>query len=309
MHRSIGTGSMLGLLTLGWSATALSAVDMTMVSTTRTPGFGGDQEMEIRSLVDGDNGRYEFVSSEGNDMFAEGAYMLTNDGGNTLYLVNPQDMTYMILDLSAMMGFAGSMMEAMGGAIDMSFDNFSSELLARESGEDILGYSTTRYAFRISYDMNMSVFGMNRSSSTESSTEIWCTEELGSGIFNPFQQAGSMRTGIEGLDELIEQQVQFAENCAVLRSINTATVQGQRGETVSETRVTSISEVAGFDPEVFRVPEGFTETSLLDQMPEDVELPAGFPFGSGANQGEQSDDSAEEDDGRPLRRLRGIFGQ
>jgi hypothetical protein len=306
MKRSILAGSITAALALGWSSTAASAVDMRMISTTSTPGFGGDQDMEIHSQVDGLNGRYEFISSEGNDMFSEGGYMLTMDGGNTVYLVNPAEMTYMVFDLSAIMGFAGGMMDAMGGAIEMSFENFSSNISAEESGIDMLGYSTTRYAIQTSYDMTMSVFGMNRSSTTATSTEVWCTDELGGEIFNPFQQATNMRTGIEGLDQMMQEQAQFAEDCAILRSVSTTTVDGQRGETVSEMRVTEISEVSGFPAATFEIPADYMETSFLDQMqgemPEDSELPAGFPFGGGQSGGDSDDDD------RPLRRLRGIFG-
>lgn len=309
MLRSTGLRTSAALTALAWSATAGAGFDLTIVSTTESPGMGGDQDMEIHSIVDGPRGRYEFISSDGNDLFAEGGYLLTPDGGSTLYMVNPAEMTYMVFDIEALMGFAGNMMNAMGGAIEMSFENFSSEQLASEPGGDILGYSTTRYEVATSFDMSMSVFGMNRSSTTQSTSEFWCTEELGDALFNPFQQmSSSLRTGIESLDEQIQAQMDFLEGCAVLRSISRSTVEGQRGETVSEMRVTALQEVANVDPAVFEVPAGYAETSFMDQipegfeMPEGVEMPAGFPgFGGGGN-----NDAGEDDDNEGGGFLRGL---
>ena len=318
MKHSIRTGALAASVALVYSTAASAGLDVTFVSTTQSPGMGGDQEMEIRSIVDGSSGRFEFLSSDGNEMFTEGGYMLTRDGGSTLYIVNPAEQTYMVFDIEALMGFAGSMMNAMGGAIEMSFENFESSQLASGPGGDILGYSTTRHEISTSFDLSMSVFGMNRSSTTRSTSEVWCADDLGGELFNPFQQMSSgMRTGIETLDEQIRAQMQAFEDCAMLRSISRSSVEGQRGETVSEMRVTAISEVGNVDASIFEVPADYMETSFMDQIPQDfempegVELPAGFPGFGGGQSGNSGDDAEGGDEGGGgfLRGLRDRIGR
>ncbi len=291
---------------------AFSAVYYEMTTSSESPGFGGNQEMELHSYIDGDNGRIEFVSSGGNPIYAEGGYMLTRDAGSTIYLVNPAEKTYIALDLDAMLGMAGSMMNAMGGVVEMSFDNVSSENLGEEDGGELLGYPTTRYAFRTAYDMNMKVMGFNRSSHTETTTEVWCTEEVSSSGFNIWLRPDRMRTGNEELDELISQQLQMPD-CLPLRIVSVSAADGQRGEARSETIVTTLREESGFEPELFALPADYTETTIMDQLPEDVELPQGFPFGNAAQgaggDSEDAQDDAEEDDSGPFSRFRGLIGQ
>jgi len=294
----------------GMPVTGFAAVYYEMTTSTESPGLGGDQEMQMNTYVDGENGRIEFVSTEGNPLFAEGGYMLTHDAGSTIYLVNPAEMTYMQLDLDAMLGMAGNMMNAMGGVMEMSFDNVVSENLGQEPGDELLGYPTTRYSFRTAYDMNIKVMGFNRSSHSESTTEVWCTDEVGPSGFNIWLRPDRMRTGNEGLDELISQQLQLPE-CLPLRIVSTSTADGQRGESRSETVVTTLRQEPGFDAGLFTLPADYEETTIMDQLPEDVELPQGFPFGNSA-QGSDSaepEDEPEEESRGGFRRFRDLIGR
>jgi hypothetical protein len=269
--------------------------------------------MVMRTYIDGENGRIEFVSTQGNPLYAEGGYMLTHDAGSTIYLVNPAEMTYILLDLDAMLGMAGNMMNAMGGVMEMSFDNVTSENLGQEPGGELLGYPTTRYAWHTAYDMNMKVMGFTRKSHSETTTEVWCTDQLGSAGFNIWLRPDRMRTGNEALDELISQQLQLPE-CLPLRIVSTSTADGQRGESRSQTVVTTLREEPALDAELFVLPADFTETTLLDQLPEGVELPQGFPFGNSAQSGDsgsaEPEDEAEEQEERGgFRRFRDLIGR
>jgi hypothetical protein len=83
--------------------------------------------------------------------------------------------------------------------------------------------------------------------------------------------------------------------------------------------VTTLREESSFDPELFAVPEGYTETSIMDQIPEGVELPEGFSFGgsaegsAGGSAAPQSDgaeeEAQEEEEGGAFRRFRGLIGR
>ena len=272
------TAAIFAAAVLACPATAGAAVYYEMTTETESPAFGGDEEMVMRSYIDGDNGRIEFVSSDGNPLYAEGGYMLTHDAGGTIYLVNPAEKTYMQFDLDALLGMAGTMMNAMGGVVEMSFDNVSGEQTGEAPGEDLLGYSTTRYSFSSAYEMSMTVMGFKRTTRTNTTTDVWCTDEVSSSGFNLWLRPDRMRTGNEELDALISQQMQMPD-CMPLRVVSITTVDGQGGESRSETVVTTMREEPAFDAETFALPADYTETTLMDQIPEDVELPAGFSIG------------------------------
>jgi len=294
----------------GGPVTGFAAVYYEMTTSSETPGLGGDQEMVMRTYIDGENGRIEFVSTQGNPLLAEGGYMLTHDAGSTIYLVNPEEKTWIALDLDGMLGMAGNMMNAMGGVVEMSFDNVASEDLGQEPGGELLGYPTTRYAWHTAYDMSIKVMGFNRTSHSETTTEVWCTNELSSAGFNIWLRPDRMRTGNEELDELISQQLQLPE-CLPLRIVSTSTADGQRGESRSETLVTTLRQEPGFDAGLFALPADYTETTIMDQLPEDVELPPGFPFGNAAQgaDGGTAEPEAEQEGSGGFRRFRDLIGR
>ena len=97
--------------------------------------------MDVEGWVDGDNAKILFTSS-GNPMMGSGSYLVTTNGGSTLYLVNPQEKTYTEWDLEKMLGMAGSMMEGMGGVFKMNISDSSVETLLTEDGGSIFGMSS-----------------------------------------------------------------------------------------------------------------------------------------------------------------------
>lgn len=308
-----------------FAAPASSAIYYEMTTSTSTPGFGGDMEMDIHSYIDGDSGRIEFVSSDDEVLFAEGGYLLTQDAGGTIYLVNPAEQTYMTFDLDALLGMAGNVMNAMGGIMEMSFENVASENLGEQPGGELLGYPTTLYSFGVAYDMSITVMGFTRTTRTESRTQVWCTHEISAPAFGVWLRPDRMRTGNEDLDALISQQMQMPD-CLPLRIVSVSSADGA-GETRSETIVTTLREEASFDAGMFVLPADYTETSILDQieLPEGVELPEGFSFTGGAAPGastdaagtqaqpaeaaEQQEEEAEEEDDRPFGRFRNLIGR
>jgi hypothetical protein len=224
-------------------------------------GRNGDV-MRVRASVDGPRARIEFLEGGRNPMFSSGGYMITQDGGQTLMLVNPEEMTYSTLDLNGMLNMAGSMMNALGGAVKMEFSDFVNEKLSEGPGEPILGYDTTRYEFRTGYTMTMRVMGFNRSNTVDNHSEFWCTDEISAEGFNAWLRPDRFRTGNAEFDELIEQQY-GAIDCLPLR-IRTTSGDGSGDEgSVSETDVTLLEEVSGFDASVFSVPDDYTEKPLI----------------------------------------------
>lgn len=219
--------------------------------------------MEIEGWVDGDNAKILFTSS-GNPMMGSGSYLLTRDGGSTLFLVNPQEETYVEWDLDKMMGMAGSMMEGMGGIFEMSFSNPSVETLLTEDGGTIVGMSTTHTKYKTSYTTVMKIMGMKRTSTIVSVEDIWSTDEVGDAAFGVWQRKGPPKTGNSTLDELIATEMGKIKGWP-LKTITESTTTTKKGkQSVSRTvmEVTSLAR-AKVPESTFEIPPGFQKIEMM----------------------------------------------
>lgn len=239
-------------------------------STTETETLEGrqgarDLTMVTHGWVDGANAKIVFAQSD-NPVLKEDGYLLTRDGGETLYFVDPAEKTYMEWDMGGMLGNVGALMQSMGGMVEMDFENYESKKLAEEPGEDIQGYSTTYYEYETSYDMVMNVMGMSQRTEIEQQQEIWATTELEAQGFNAWLKKTPPKTGIEGLDEMIAKEMEKAVGGFPLKTVTVQTTTDQRGRTTksrSTTKVTTIREES-IPAGTFELPEGYTETEMPD---------------------------------------------
>jgi len=273
-------------------------------STTTTTGDGlgrNGQVMNVRAWIDGPNAKVEFTEGDQMGFFTEGSYMLTTDGGQIIYLVNPAERTYSEMDIDQMLSMATSIMEAAGGIVKMEFSNLSNERVAEGPGEEILGYPTTRYEYRTGYTMSMGVLGFKRSMRNENQQEIWCTDDFDADAegFRVWLSPDRLRTGNPELDELIESQYQGLD-CLPLRMRTTSTTTGERGreQTTSSTmEVTVLREESSIGASAFELPAGFAAVPLLPELPADFAAP-------GQAEPSTEDESAEE---RPRLRMRDLL--
>lgn len=242
-------------------------------STTRMEAQQGSaQVMRTRSWVDGDNAKVVFAESD-NPAFQEGAYLLSNDGGRTLYMVNPEEKTYMVWDISQALGALGAVMQGAGPMFKINVTDPKVEKLADEAGEKILGYDTHHYRFRTTYVMEMRIMGMGQASDVETVVDTWTSSELVDPGFGAWLRRDPPRTGIADLDKLMDAQVAQGIQGVPLRMRTVSTSRDKKGrETVTTTNmeVTTIREEAP-PAGAFALPAGY----------EKVEMPAvaGSPFG------------------------------
>ena len=80
---------------------------------TTTTGPDAEQATSVEAWVDGAAAKIVFHES-GTPVLEKGNYIVTTDGGKTLYLVNPEEKAYAEWDLEAMLQMVGSVMQAMG---------------------------------------------------------------------------------------------------------------------------------------------------------------------------------------------------
>lgn len=246
-------------------------------STTETDGPGGPIAAQVRGWIDGERARIEFVSGQAVP-FAQGGYMLSNDGGKTLYLVNPAERTYSEFDIEQMLGMAGSMMQVMGGAVRLEFSDVVNEKLGEAPGGSILGHATTHYRYRNGYTLSMGVMGFKRSNRIDTEQELWCTNAFDDSGFKVWLSPDRYRTGSAELDELVRSQYQQLD-CLPLRSRITTVSKAEGApdsRTVATTEVTTLREETA-PAGTFDLPADFTATQILPQMPDMSQLPGAAP--------------------------------
>ncbi|MBN1238756.1 MAG: hypothetical protein JXB36_09645, partial [Gammaproteobacteria bacterium] len=198
----------------------------------------------VRAWVDGANARIEMTEGGQSGFLEAGTYLLTHDGGDTLYVVDPSDRTISEIDLAQIFQMAGNMAAMTGGMVDMQFKDFTSEQLAQEPGEDVLGYPTTRYRFRTGYTMSIGVLGMTRENRNETEHDVLCTDAIDAAGFGVWLRPDRFRTGNEDMDRMIEQQLDL--DCVPLRNRAVTTVVDGRGR---ESTVTTTTEVTALREE------------------------------------------------------------
>ena len=252
---------------------------------------GGSQASTVHAWVDGDSAKIEFQDTAQAGLFQAGSYLVTTDAGATLFLIDPEKMTITTIDFEQIMGMAGTMMDAMGGLVNMEFGDFSSEKLSEEPGDPILGHATTYSRYQSGYTMMISVMGFKRESRVDTDNQVWCSDDFDAGGLRVWLRPDRFRTGNEDFDQLIRQQYEMM-NCLPLRTEVVTTMIGDGDTTVTTTtmEVVQIREET-VAASAFELPAGYEEVSLME----------------GITGGMQNPNQEEDQDDGPLPNFRDLF--
>jgi len=229
--------------------------------------------MKVRAWVEDSNAKVEFLTGEKNGIFAPGSYLVTTDGGETVYLVNPKEETYGAFDLEAMMATMGQVMNMMsqtGGMMKMEFADVSSEMLSEEAGGKVLGYDTTHYRWRTGYTLRMKMMGFKQENRTDSIQDIWSTDSLDAEGFGVWLRPDrALRTGNEEFDKLISSQASTVRGFP-LKMVNVSTMTGKKGKSRQMTSTTEVTELReeSVPATTFTWPDTYTEVEIIPEMPE-----------------------------------------
>ncbi len=235
-------------------------------STTKTQdGTGKASNMEVEGWVAGEKARVEFKEAGGNPVAKEGAFLITRDGGKTVYFVDPEEKTYAVWDLSAMLGVAGAVMKGMGPLLKFEFTTPKVEKLLEEDGGTLLGMPTKHYKYRTSYTMKMKVFGMANDADIVNEQDIWATEKLQDAALGVWLRSEPPRTGNEQLDKLISSEMGKVQGFP-LKTVTVSTTTQKKNNKQTVTRSTmEVTQLETATPAAasFEIPAGYKETQLL----------------------------------------------
>lgn len=259
MHKGLVAGAVMVVVAAGeaWAGITYQA------RTTSEGTKGADMQSNlVRAWVDGDNAKVEFVESN-NPMMGKGTYMVTSDGGKTLYLVNPKEKTYSKFDLDGITQFAGGAMKMM----NMKFSDPKVEPLGEENGGLVVGIPTTLYRYRTSYSMSMSFMGMKTSSKTVEEQETWVAPKLVEAALGIWLRRDAPKTGNDELDALVRAQRSKWQGFPLKqRTVRTATDEKGKSQVTAITMEVIDWQVAVVPASAFAIPPGFKETDMFSGM-------------------------------------------
>ncbi len=208
--------------------------------------------------VDGAKLRMD-ISTGDNFLFKNNSLVLSNDGGNTLTVVDPTARTYYVIKLNDLIGSSTSMLSGVGGMFKLNFVNPRVSVRNLGAGPAVEGYPTQRSVVDASYDISFDAMGTKMTMNMAMTTESWSTDRLGSEFIN-FLQLKNLRTGFEQLDKLIDAQSGAIKGRFPLKQVTTVQVKQGNSDvkSVSTSTVTRIQKKDIAAP-FFTMPSGFAK--------------------------------------------------
>jgi hypothetical protein len=229
-------------------------------------------EVQVEGWVAGEKARVEFKDSTSpNPVMQKGTYLLTKDGGKILYLVNPEEKTYAVMDLSAMLGTMGAVMNGMGPLLKIQFSEPQVEKVLDEDGGTVAGVPAHHTKYRTSYTTTVKVLGMGRSSAVVSEQDFWTSTKLVDPGMGVWLRAQPPRTGNADFDRLLTAErykLQGYPLKMVTVTTNTDSKNGKSTTSHSTMEVTQLETRATVPASSFELPAGYKETQMVTAKPE-----------------------------------------
>jgi hypothetical protein len=207
------------------------------------------QDVESTISVEGKGMRLDYVESK-NPAMKKGDYMVSNDGGQTFYMVQPKEKSYMKFDLA----MAGGMMSMTHAKVS----DVKSELVSDESGPRMLGYPTRHIKTTMSYTMEMSIFGMHQKNQTAQEREMWTTTKIDASPFEAYAKNFAGKAGNKELDELAEASMKNFRGVPLKTVMVIANID-KNGKKTTNTMTTEVTEVReqSLPKSLFEVPSDY----------------------------------------------------
>jgi len=216
------------------------------------------QNMIVKAWASGDSGKVVFEESE-NPMMGKGTYIITKDGGKTMFLVDPKEKTYMKWDLDSMMGLLGGAMKMM----NLKFTDPKVEALGEEPDGLVAGVPTVHYRFRTTYAMSMSFMMMKTNSRVVKEEEIWAATKLADVALGIWLRKAPPKTGNEDMDKLIQAEMSKVKGFPLKRkTMTTSTDEKDKKEVTTITMEVTELQMVPVPDSTFEIPSDYKETSL-----------------------------------------------
>ncbi|MCB1843795.1 MAG: hypothetical protein KDI09_12600 [Halioglobus sp.] len=264
--------------------------EATSVATTEG---GGTQTTRVSAWSEGPASRIEFTEGDNMGVFGPGSYLISTDGGETLFVVNPAKKTYSAFDPAQLMSAADEMMKSMGGMMQMNITDTHFEKVSEQPGDTLLGYATQRLEFTSGYTLSISVMGQKMNQVFDSRQTLWVTPAVDASALSAWLRPDKLMKGMfKGMGELVDAHMNAIKGAPLKSVIETTSTGGMGGggKNIITTEVTALRKEA-VDAARFTIPADYTETSLIDEV---------------AGDDQQQDIGAGIQEG--MSKLKGLFG-
>lgn len=232
---------------------------------TRTVFKSGEKETNYilsHLYAQGGNVREEFIEigKKSDPSRKEGGYWIYRSRTNNVIIVDPEEKTYMEVDMDKILQIGG----AIAKLVKITITNPSVEV--SKLGSEVLGkHRCDHLLIKTSYDIETKVAFIKSKNHVEEIKEIWATDDIPSIEVAAGFRKKSFKTGLEDLDRLIEKEMQTQKDIGfVLKSIITQKNTDKKGKTeinITEMNVTDIT-FKNYPDEFFEVPEGYKKIEL-----------------------------------------------
>lgn len=215
-----------------------------------------------RCYAQGGKVREEFVEmgKKSDPLHKEGMYWIYRSETETVIVVDPEEKTYMEIDMGKILQLGGAIAKFM----KITITNPKIEVTKIDT-ENFGKYKCNHFLIKTSYDIETKVAIIKTKNHVEEVKEIWATEDIPSiEIAGGFRNK-SFKTGLEDLDTLIQKEMQAqGEMGFVLKSITTKKNTDKKGKTettVTEMNVTDIT-LKNLSEDLFKVPPGYKKVEF-----------------------------------------------
>ena len=221
------------------------------------------QNSTVKAWVAGDNAKVVFAESE-NPLAKKGMYMITTDGGKTVYMVSPEDKQYFAWDLNSLTGAAGGVMKMM----NFKITNAKVEKVGEEKGDTVAGLPTVHYTYNISYAQSMKFMMMKKNVKVTKIQEVWAAPKLVDAALGTYLRKEPPSLGDESFDALVRAEMAAMKGFPLrMKTVQTETDEKGKSETT-----TTVMEVIKLELELvtpastFAIPPDYEEAQMPAMM-------------------------------------------
>jgi len=218
---------------------------------------GGLHESTISGRIEGDGTHMRMDIEHGDPLlFKDKSVVISNDGGKSMTILDPATKTYFVIDLVDFLAGSVSSLKDMGA--DVKFTNTKADVHVAGAGPTIEGYPTGKTTLDASYDLVIEMMGNKITAHTVMHTEVWRTDKLAA-VVTPFQMKG-VRTGIEGLDKIIDMADKTSAGFPMRQETVVETTQGSNKTKITQSMTVSDVQLRNIAAGEFVLPSGYTKT-------------------------------------------------
>jgi hypothetical protein len=241
-----------------FSGTYFSAV------TTREGRDGAPgMSITVRGWAEGVKARVEFAESN-SPVLKPGLFLLTLDGGATVYLVDPKERTFSKLGTSPLDEPADTKTRGPRGVVTMTFSDLKVEKVGESDGGEIAGVATRHLRLRTRYTTEVKSLGLKQPMATVIEEDVWFAPKLNDPSLAIWLSKALRKTGDADFDAQLSAQQQNYDGFPLKRVTVTTTTDKNGKKTVSTATSTVTTLIVGEMPAgTFAMGSGYREKPIM----------------------------------------------